>query len=111
MIRFYTRKRRTAPVRDFLRRIAGIASLSALCSLCWCWLKPASAHDLEGSLFLMTRDGSSVARISTVEGADTPCWKPDGRSVLYLAHTGNESALHLVSTAGELLGECPCPAR
>ena len=88
MFRFYTRKRRTVTAPDFLRRIAKASVMLVLCS--HCWPQPGSAHDLEGSVFLMSRDGASVLRISVVDGTDTPCWMPEGRSVLYVAHTRSE---------------------
>ena len=72
MFRFYTRKRRTVTAPDFLRRIAKASVMLVLCS--HCWPQPGSAHDLEGSVFLMSRDGASVLRISVVDGTDTPCW-------------------------------------
>ena len=109
MIRFRTRKPRTPPVPDFLRRVAGPAVLLALCSLFGYWQQSVSAHDLGGSVFCMSRDGTSVKRVSTAEGTDTPCWK-DGNSILYVAHTDAESAFHLVSPSGELLLSVPVPS-
>ena len=108
MFRFYTRKRRIGPAPDFLRRIARTSALLALCFLYW--QPSATAHDLEGSVFLMSWDGASVKRISVVDSTDTPCWMPDGRSVLYVAHTRSESAFHLVSTSGEKLLSVPVPS-
>ena len=108
MLRFYTRKRSTAPAPGFLRRIPGTAALLALCFLYW--QPSATAHDLEGSVFLMSRDGASVKRISVVDSTDTPCWMPDGGSVLYVAHTRSESAFHLVSTSGEKLLSVTVPS-
>ena len=60
-------------------------------------------------MFCMSRDGTSVKRVSTAEGTDTPCWK-DGNSILYVAHTDAESAFHLVSPSGELLLSVPVPS-
>ena len=91
-----------------MSRIARPAALLAHCSLYW--QQPASAHDLEGSVFLMSRDGDSLKRISAVDSTDAPSWMPDGRSVLYVAHTRSESAFHLVSTSGELLLSVPVPS-
>ena len=108
MFRFHTGKRRTA--QALLPRIAGPAVLLALCSLYGYWQKTVSAHDLGGSVFCMSRDGTSVKRVSTVEGTDTPCWKADGSSILYVAHTDAESAFHLVSPSGELRLSVPVPS-
>ena len=51
------------------------------------WHHPASAHLLEGSVFRVSRDGSSIEGLSALEGTLTPVWAPDGRSILYIAHT------------------------
>ena len=45
----------------------------------------------------------SVKRISVVDSTDTPRWMPDGKSILYVAHTSIENTFHLVSTPGEKL--------
>ena len=87
---------------------------TALLGLCCCfWQQPASAHDREGSVFLTSGQGGSVKRISVVDSTDTPCWMPDGRSILYVAHTSSENTIHLVSTSGEKLLTVPsqpwCP--
>ena len=74
------------------------------------WLHPASAHLLEGSVFRVSRDGSSIERLSAVEGTFTPVWAPDGRSILYIAHTEEKSEFHLVSATGEELMRIPAPS-
>ena len=55
----------------------------------------------------MSRDGSSSERLSSA-GAATPIWLPDGR-LLYVAHTEQKSAFHLVSATGEELMRIPVP--
>ena len=83
---------------------------TALLGLCCCfWQQPASAHDREGSVFLTSGQGGSVKRISVVDSTDTPCWMPDGQSILYVAHTSSENTIHLVSTSGEKLRTVPIP--
>ena len=84
---------------------------TALLGLCCClWQQPASAHDREGSVFLTSREGGSVKRISVVDSTDTPSWMPDGESILYVAHTSIENTFHLVSTSGEKLRTVPIPS-
>ena len=83
----------------------------SLCSLLW--QNPVGAHDLEGSVYRMSRDGSSIERISAEKtgwGTASPRWAPDGRRVLYVAHTGNRSEFHVVSAAGEKLTRVPVPS-
>ena len=82
-----------------------------LCSLLW--RQPAAAHDFEGSVFRMARDGSSIVRISAEKtgwGTASPRWSPDGRRVLYVAHTESMSEFHVVSAAGERLMRVPVPS-
>ena len=82
-----------------------------LLGLCCClWQQPVSAHDREGSVFLTSGQGGSVKRISVVDSTDTPCWMPDGRSILYVAHTSSENSFHRVSTSGEKLLTVPVPS-
>ena len=60
----------------------------------------------------MSRDGSSIVRISAEEtgwGTASPRWSPDGRRVLYVAHSGDESEFHVVSATGEKLMRMPVP--
>lgn len=68
---------------------------------------PATAHDRGGSVFVLSQDGGSPRRVSVVDSTDMPCWTPDGRGVLYAAHTSRENAFHLVSTARVLLLNIP----
>ena len=82
-----------------------------LCSLLW--QNHAGAHSEHGSVFLMSRDGSSNVRISAEGmgwGTSSPRWSPDGRSVLYVAHNGNENEFEVVSVAGEKLMRVPVPS-
>ena len=81
-----------------------------LLGLCCClWQQPVSAHDREGSVFLTSGQGDSVKRISVVDSTDTPCWMPDGRSILYVAHTSSENSFHRVSTSGGETTDCSGP--
>ena len=84
--------------------------LLSLCSLLW--QQHTAAHDFEGSVFRMARDGSSVVRISAEErgwGTASPRWAPDGLRVLYVAHTESLSEFHMVSPAGEKRTRVPVP--
>ena len=48
-------------------------------------LGEAHAHDLSGSVYVASRDGSQVRRLSAF-GAASPRWSPDGRRILWLQH-------------------------
>ena len=74
------------------------------------WHHSAFAHLLEGSVFRVSRDGTSIGRLSAVEGTFAPVWAPDGRSVLYIAHTEEKSEFHLVSASGGELMRIPAPS-
>ena len=81
------------------------------CSLLW--QNHAGAHSEHGSVFLMSRDGSSIVRISAegmAWGTSTPRWSPDGRGILYVARNGNENEFHVISAAGEKLTRVPVPS-
>ena len=88
--------------------------LTVLVSLCaLLWQNHAGAHSEHGSVFLMSRDGSGIVRISaegTGWGTSSPRWSPDGRSVLYVARNGNENEFQVVSVAGEKLMRVPVPS-
>ena len=88
-----------------------LTAILTLCSLLW--RQPAAAHDFEGSVFRMARDGSSIVRISAEKwgwGTASPRWAPDGLRVLYVAHTESKSEFHVVSAAGEKLMRVPVPS-
>ena len=83
----------------------------SLCSLLW--QNPVGAHDLEGSVFLMSRDGSSPKRISAEKPGwvtVSPRWAPAGRRILYVAQSGNRIEFHVVSATGEKLMRVKVPA-
>ena len=92
----------------------GPLKLTVFLSLCpLLWQPPAVAHDFEGSVFRMSRDGSSVQRISAEKtgwGTASPRWAPDGRRVLYVAHAENKNEFHVVSAAGERLTRVSVPS-
>ena len=83
----------------------------SLCSLLW--QNPVGAHDLEGSVILMSRDGSSPKRISAEKPGwvtVSPRWAPDGRRVLYVAQSGDRIEFHVVSATGKKLMRVKVPA-
>ena len=88
--------------------------LTVLVSLCALFRQhPAAAHPEDGSIFRMSREGSSIVRLSAEGmgwGTSTPCWSPDGQRVLYVAHSGNENDFHVVSAAGEKRMRVPVPS-
>ena len=88
--------------------------LTVILSLCsFLWQQPTPAHDFEGSVFRMSRDGSSIVRISAEKpgwGTASPRWAPDGQRVLYVAHTESKSEFHVVSAAGEKRMRVPVPS-
>ena len=99
---------------SFHERMPGsFGRLTALPSLCSLLLQqPTAAHDLEGSVFRMSRDGSSIVRISAEKtgwGTASPRWTPDGQRVLYVAYTESKSEFHVVSPTGEKLMRVPVP--
>ena len=57
----------------------------------------------------MSADGSSVERLSEV-GAATPIWAPDGKRILYVLHTADETAFLVVSASGKALMKVPVPS-
>ena len=57
----------------------------------------------------MSADGSSVERLSGV-GAATPIRAPDGKRILYVLHTADETAFLVVSAAGRVLMRIPVPS-
>ena len=89
-----------------------LTAILTLCSLLW--QQPTAAHDFEGSVFRMARDGSSIVRISAEKwgwGTASPRWAPDGLRVLYVAHTESKSEFHVVSPAGEKRTRVPVPSQ
>ena len=71
---------------------------------------PSGAHDLGGSVFRMSRDGSQVMRLS--DQGTVPIWSPDGQRILFVQHSLNhENALfRLISPAGLDLVAIPVPS-
>ena len=93
---------------------ASLETLTARLLFCLLyWHLPASAHSQNGSVFCMSRDGSSIEPISVEKvgwGTFSPRWCSDGKRLLYHAHSGNDNEFHLLSVAGEKQMEIPVPA-
>ena len=72
-------------------------------------LGEAHAHDLSGSVYVASRDGSQVRRLSAF-GAASPRWSPDGRRILWLQHiTPEKEAFFLASVHGDVLDTLALP--
>ena len=87
-----------------------LVKLILLLPLCWLiYQHQAAAHDLDGSVFRMSPDGSSVERLSEV-GAAAPIWAPDGQRILYVLHSEDETAFLVISASGKVLMRIPVPS-
>ena len=88
-------------------------SLAKLAAFLWLaslfFQRSTVAHDLSGSVFRMSRDGSQIRRLSD-RGTTTPVWSPEGQRVLYVEHTvKEENVFRLISPEGEILKTIPLP--